>query len=217
MRSFEGRSRMRSDPAFEQLLVQVLAHGERRAILELRFGVGAERKRYRAAGREARVENCREQVVLAMVQPALAFHSQIVISIPFATRLSLRDIAEQVNGNGALASDNAQTAWNRRHRCLPVACLRRGVNIAIVDENFDFQFRRFGGIDKFVADESCVRAVLHPYALFEYGVGAGESPHRHRSRKTKLLDESKSLRLDAAARPTISPQGVIAARVAEDF
>ena len=34
VRSFEGGSRMRSDPIFEQPLVQVLARGERRAILE---------------------------------------------------------------------------------------------------------------------------------------------------------------------------------------
>src|SRR4029077_10051817 len=120
-----------------------------------------------------------------------------------AARLRLRDIAEQINRNGPLASDHAQSAWNRCDRRLPMISPRRRVDIAVIHQNLDLQFGGRGGINKVVANKSCVRAVLHPHASLQYRVGAGKSPNRYRAGEMKFLDEAESLRLDGAAGPAI--------------
>src|SRR2546427_9784878 len=93
----------------------------------------------------------------------------------------------------------------------------RGMDIAVVRQNLDLQFGRRRRIYEVVTNTSCVRAVLHPRAFFKYRVSAGKSPNGYGAREMKLLDKLESLGLDRAARPAISAEGVIAARIAQDL
>lgn len=117
------------------------------------------------------------EMIVDMVVTAGGFFGEIEVAIPECA-IELRDFgggvgAAQIKRDGAIEGDDANAAIEFGEIHAPIASSRKRAEVAIVDEDFYFERERSGGTDETILEIRGIRAMLHPYALFQLCVLSG--------------------------------------------
>ncbi len=110
--------------------------------IEIRPGVRGGNNRESLTERERASKRSCMQMVLAVIEPPVAFRREIEVVIPIVGGLGLGRLAKQIEGRGAIECRNTQAALGALDAHPPVASARAGVIVAIIYESFDFDSER---------------------------------------------------------------------------
>src|SRR5215468_11245030 len=92
---------------------------------------------------------------------------------------------------------------------LPIAGVRSGVVVVIVDESFTFKFKGVACPNQGVLHECCVLSLLHPYAFLKECISDRELPDRRRALQMKAFDVEVTFRFNRAADPPICREWIL--------
>ena len=129
---------------------------------KVRGRLGAEDNHPQIPRLQAGVKRAGVQVVLLIVEPAVALDGQIEIAIPVVRELYSRTRTQQIVRRRALKSLDVQAVLYRLDVHSPVASLGRRVVVTIIDQGLDGQVQRLAGANELVLDVRRVSALLHP-------------------------------------------------------
>jgi hypothetical protein len=99
----------------------------------------------------------------------------------------------------------------------PIARVRQGMKVAVVDEGFQLDIDGTTRAKKRVLDVRGVLALAHPDAFFEESIGEGVSPGGHAAFEIKTFEVSETFRIDSPTGPAMRCERKISARVVDDF
>src|SRR5215472_8782613 len=105
-------------------------------------------------------------MVLTIVEPTVHFHWQETVAVPFVLWFEFCIGAEEVKRDRVIKSSYLHSILGSLYTHPPIARVRVGMKVTIVDKSFNCQPKRAVSSDQRVVDARGILALSHPNPLF---------------------------------------------------
>ena len=155
------------------------------------------------------------KMVIEMIEPALVLTGEIVAAIPLLGGLGPRARGQQAQSGHAHERGDGKPVGNHGdgHRVAQVSSGR--VEVSAIDHALEGELDDAASAQHLIPDIGGRLSLLHPHALLDEGISAGEGPHRGHGLQSEGLEESVALGSDGAAGPAVGAQLEALAEIAD--
>ena len=213
-----GRSQLvRILPSCEKRVLQAFAFGETFYSIEFSVRVRRQNEGGTLSLLELQTKDSGKEVVLAGIEAAILLKRQKIIAVPVVPRFDGDFAARKIEGGRSVERSNFDPIPDVFDLHLPIAGVRRGMVVAVVDERFAFKFQDVACPDQGVLHKRGVLPLSHPNAFLKQRITDRESPNGRCALQMKALDVHVAFRFNRAAHPPICREWKIFAVVTGCF
>src|SRR6516162_8328825 len=156
-------------------------------------------------------------MVFTIVEPAVLFHGNETVAMPFMLWFEFCIGAEEVKRDRVIKSGYLHSILGSLHAHPPISRVRARMKVTIVDQSFNHETKRTVSPDQRVLEVSGVLALSHPNPLFQHGIGKRKSPNRRCAFQAETLNVDVTFWLNGTTGPTVGCKRIVRAVVGARF